>query len=558
MDSIASGRPLNRFATQWFVRILIALVLFGTVVAAVFYVRSIPDWYQGSDEAIIEINTLHAIRGLSSDSVAGVWLYGPYSRYGWRHPGPLYFYMLAPVYAAGGLGTPALKLGVYLINLSAIFWIAWLLGRHVAPVPRMVLMAVIALFAVRTAVGMQSVWNPHAITLPFLLSLVLGAVVAGGRPRYLPGLALATSFVTQTNVALVPETAAVVITSIVLLYRHLTDDERRGPADAMRIMGPSLGCAVFVCVVIWAPVVFEQLHSKHGNLSRLVAFFGDDRRHGQYAIDAWRAWADSLSSFLRWRTAVPWGSPLVLTKGWPASLLAVGTLVALQDARSRWVSQEHPVLRSLATILVVGSIVALWSCTRIEDEINDHNVSWISVLGVLAVGTLGGLAASWLFGRIRRLAQVQITRIARGVVIACVVVAAVAGALAFRNQRLAAEERVRLDPVLPQLVSGLRRYMIKWDIKRPELDIRGQWGHATGVLLNLYRQGQRLAVNESWEFMFGPPFRQSGTEDRTFEIALRTNHQELAGRAGDVEVAASGETCIHSIEPQQPSLPRGR
>jgi hypothetical protein len=532
-------------------RIVAVVAVLGAVAAALFYVRALPDPYQGSDEAIIEIDTLHAIRGLTSGSVNGVWTLGPYSRYGWRHPGPLYFYVLAPIYAAGGFTTAALKLGVFLINVSCLGWIGRLLSRHVAPAPRLILFAVIAVFAFRTSVILTSVWNPHAVILPFAASVVLAAIVGSGRSEHLPGLALATSFVTETNVALVPVSAAIVATSLALLYRHHTVDLGHSRAEAWRLSRGPLLRAAALSLVLWAPSLFEQLHSRNGNLGQLLAFFMDSHHRGQYAIDAWRAWADNMSAFLRWSAEVPWGSPLVVTTGWPATLLAAGIVCALYLARTGRPCGKEPVLRALASVLVVGSLVALWSCTRIEDAINDYGVFWISVVGMLGVGVLGSLAALWLADRFGVPEWPRAALLARVGVLACAVVVAGAGVHEFDRQFQAAERRVRLEPVLPKLVSGLRLYMISHDIRRPVLDIRDRWGDAAGVLLNLYRRGQRVAVNADREFMFGPPFRRGGTEDREFQMAAVENHQELAMRPGDIEVVGFGETCIHTIEPER-------
>ncbi len=529
--------------------ILAGVTLIALLTGAVLYARSIPDWYQGSDEAIIEIDTLHAINGLTSGSLNAFWAFGPYSRYGWRHPGPLYFYLLAPVYAAGGFGTPALKVGAFLINLAALLGIAWAIRKHLAPLPGAVVMATFTLFAVRAGAILPSVWNPHVVILPFVATVLFAAAVAIGRAGVLVPLAATASFVAQTNVALVPEVATVVGASLVLLFRRHTAGGRSSPAEVFRLVRrPLIGAAV-VSLVLWAPALFDQVHSRNGNLGQLIAFFTDGQRRGQLAIDAWRAFADSLSSFTRWAIAVPWGSPLVMTKGWPATVIALLLVVALHRVRSTRIAGAHPYLRALGVIVVAGSVVALWSCTRIEDEINGYGVFWISALGMLGTAALAGYGAAWLAGRVRFPDWPASAATANLIVVACALIVAGAGALKFQAQRSAAERRVRLEPVIPRLVDGMRLYMVRMDVRRPVLEIRGQWGDAAGVLLNLYRRGQRLAVNPDREFMFGPQFRRSGTEDREFEISERANHRELKERPGDMEIAAYGETCLHTIDP---------
>ena len=76
------------------------------------------------DFAVLELTT----RLASSGDV----LLGPYSRYRFAHPGPLYFYVLAPLYRATGGSSAALQLGACLSGAFAAFAAvhgARLLGR---------------------------------------------------------------------------------------------------------------------------------------------------------------------------------------------------------------------------------------------------------------------------------------------------------------------------------------------------------------------------------------------------------------------------------------------
>jgi hypothetical protein len=48
--------------------------------------------YSSGDGALLDLYTLYSSRG--------VWSLGPYSRFGWNHPGPLFFYCIVPFYLA--------------------------------------------------------------------------------------------------------------------------------------------------------------------------------------------------------------------------------------------------------------------------------------------------------------------------------------------------------------------------------------------------------------------------------------------------------------------------
>src|SRR5262252_8031899 len=100
-------------------RLTIVLVV---AVLALIFVRSMADDYAIGDGAFLELYTLHSVRG--------IWPFGPYSQFGWHHPGPLYFYLLAPLYAAGGFRFAALNVGAALINAAAALLLLSVIRRR--------------------------------------------------------------------------------------------------------------------------------------------------------------------------------------------------------------------------------------------------------------------------------------------------------------------------------------------------------------------------------------------------------------------------------------------
>src|SRR5687768_13810934 len=69
------------------------------------------------DLAVIESYVIHA----SSASL----LDGPYSQFGWHHPGPLYFYLQVPFYELSGRRAAGLNAGALAINLAAVSLLVW-------------------------------------------------------------------------------------------------------------------------------------------------------------------------------------------------------------------------------------------------------------------------------------------------------------------------------------------------------------------------------------------------------------------------------------------------
>ena len=62
-------------------------------------------------------------------TIRGLQAVGAYSRFGWHHPGPALFYLLAPFYLLGGSTEVALSAGAISINLISLLAVAWALFR---------------------------------------------------------------------------------------------------------------------------------------------------------------------------------------------------------------------------------------------------------------------------------------------------------------------------------------------------------------------------------------------------------------------------------------------
>ena len=77
-------------------------------------------YYHYSDQAILALRVGDAMRFHAE--------VGPHSRFGWSHPGPALFYLLAPVYSLSGTNPRSLLPGSLLINGVCI--VATLLVVH--------------------------------------------------------------------------------------------------------------------------------------------------------------------------------------------------------------------------------------------------------------------------------------------------------------------------------------------------------------------------------------------------------------------------------------------
>src|SRR5262245_8645072 len=155
--------------------------------------RGAPTW-PVADAALIEIYTQHATRGEQ--------LLGAYSQYGWYHPGPLLFYLLAPFYVIGGRTLYGLDLGALLINLGAMLIIASILGRPrgMSPITAVLLFVGLFVYFARLPELLTSAWNPHISVWPFAALLLCAAATVDGSMSLLPVVVGLASLVTQTHV----------------------------------------------------------------------------------------------------------------------------------------------------------------------------------------------------------------------------------------------------------------------------------------------------------------------------------------------------------------------
>ena len=151
-------------------------------------------------------------------------LYGPYSRWGFYHPGPTLFYVQAfgewlfhdllgwtcSAYAGQTLAHALVMSGFFVAALLVLAnWLPpgrsrwWFLcGALVVAVPHFTAMGRVPSYDVlRGPSAFLSPWSAHALVLPFLCLLAAGSSVAAGRAADLPILALASGYLLQLHVA---------------------------------------------------------------------------------------------------------------------------------------------------------------------------------------------------------------------------------------------------------------------------------------------------------------------------------------------------------------------
>ena len=193
------------------------------------------------------------------------------------HLGPLHFYLLAaPVRLLGGdVGMPLVSI---LIVGSCVLVAAWAVFRQLGPVAGV--LAAVVLATITFTTGASSRVDPVSSSMagyPLLCSAVLLWCVVCGDVRLLPLTVAVVSFTAQQHLSVVPTvlvlTAGAAVGTALYLRRG-----RRWRRREVRHQWARWGLrAGLVGLVLWAPVLLQQVFTNDGNLTRLVGFAGSDR-----------------------------------------------------------------------------------------------------------------------------------------------------------------------------------------------------------------------------------------------------------------------------------------
>jgi hypothetical protein len=196
-------------------------------------------------------------------------LTGPYSRFGWDHPGPTMYYLLALFSGVAGQQAWASLVGNVLLQGVAVTWTArlsWKAGGLKWMIPWL---AVITLSYWATGPWIfQQLWNPY-LPFPFFTLLLLQAwLVGSGEGKRLVGMAFVGSFLVQTHVGYALPVLAVSVWAVV---RLLVAEHRAGrPMRRWSLWWPPL----LVLGVVWfVPLVIDTALHYPGNTVRVVKFY---------------------------------------------------------------------------------------------------------------------------------------------------------------------------------------------------------------------------------------------------------------------------------------------
>ncbi|MEY2558435.1 MAG: hypothetical protein QOE34_1860 [Verrucomicrobiota bacterium] len=231
-------------------------------------------------------------------------LYGNYSRFGFHHPGPAFFY----VYALGEtILFDALKIVPAPYNAHALagilihaFFFAWALSivakrfRRPLLVPLFLVFAAVHFGLVNFNLpdsAFESIWPPYVLLFPFLCFLVAAASVASGEVSELIPLVLSGCVLVHGHVAQPLFVLPLFVLAYAALYFSRSPEKGSRFSKPLREAPYTHLCAGGILLLFLLPLVLDVCRGEGSNLHLILRHFSE------HAQDH-KSWAQSFIYFV--------------------------------------------------------------------------------------------------------------------------------------------------------------------------------------------------------------------------------------------------------------------
>lgn len=368
---------------------LLSWIALGAVLAPLFLVSArvvvsgAHDLAVEGDLAMLDISTRNLAEGRS--------LLGPYSRFGFNHPGPLYLLLRLPACLFTGWSGSASYITVPVI-IAGCLTAAFLLVRGICGGTVSIAFCLASLLYIlqTSPVVWLRDWNPFVIIFPFLLFVLASAASASGRTGWFPAAVASGSLVAQTHIGGAPVVLAVLL-FILPVRRLFCPVERK---DAIRVKRAVLFGAV-LALILWLPVLVEELAPGEGNLARIFRFMGENPSATGFRA-ALREWSGAVTNPETWLLAPRYlRSRGILFQ----AVLALAMLRLFLAGACAFILKRNgkcPFIGSLAALLLVAHLSMLFAVLQVRGELNEYLFCWFGVTSPLSmlvfVGTIAALA----------------------------------------------------------------------------------------------------------------------------------------------------------------------
>lgn len=512
-----------------------------------------------SDAALIEI-TVRRAAGFEQ-------LLGAYSRFGWHHPGPAYFYGLAPFETL--LGPRGMLAGTWTINMAAclatVLAIRRAAGHTAACFASVVLVGLVASMPMAFN---WAVWNPMVVTMPLVLVAVLAARAWTGSVPSSVGALLVGSFVLQAHVGMLPIVSAsfaFAVIGIVVGSRTRRRSDRRSREREASDLGrlASSGARLWVAatvaglLLIWLPPITEEVASgaTGGNFSALAKFALDPGGRTTYPPElavfdsTIRPGATGVArTVVQQTTSFPLSYDLersVVSDSYPISWPRLACFVALSVCATAIVVRRRrvpPIASPLATWSLVGLVATIFAVSMSAGPQYWFLSHWAAAVFVPTALAGGVVLASAIES------QPEAGR-PRGLLAALAALVVVVASVALFRSPVDETPRSaeRVDPTGYRAAEFLRD---RFGVERgstilavPTSDTVG-WRHLAAMAAGFDRVGVKTNVVDDWLFIFGDDARTDGSEQLRVSLVSEGSEVPEELRKSDGPVARFGEVDL--------------
>jgi hypothetical protein len=477
---------------------LLPLAIAAFVVAATLSTRSAPETYPVADTATTSLYALRAARGELT--------VGSYSRFGWNHPGPLLYQILAGPYELSGRREIALKWTALAINLVSLGAALTLLGRR-SPTLAVATAVTLAPLLWREQRLLFLAWNPFVPVLALAWAIAAAADLASRADAWRTGwgllwLVLPLSLCVQAHAGLALPAALCLAAAGVGAWHHRSAFLER-PARRGVIVASA------VALLLWAVPLAAEIRGDPGNWRAMVTFLADPglpRASWARAIEAaaYMTLGPWLPSWVLEFVEVP--APLPPWLPWALG----GLVVSAGPAAAKAARQGQPFEAAVAVMAAAATVLVVVAARGVTGPMSDYLLLWATAAGALGAAVL--LAAM--------LRPLPAVRIALASAWPLAVGASLLLWASVGGYRLVAKHADQArDTTLRALADDLAAYCDRHGIARPLLGFDpAAWQEVTGLVLQFDKRDRAIAVDDAALYMVGRPFARTGSEDGEFHL----------------------------------------
>jgi len=523
---------------RWVVFALLALpFLLAAIVLATRH------WYPVLDLAMTELR-VRDVFGRHTPLIGLPGRIGHFPDQG-SHPGPLSFYLLAPVYRAVGSSAWGLLLGMIVLNLVAIASALWIAQRRGGTWLVLGVGALLAVLLHGYGMGvLTQPWNPYLPVMFWVVVLLAVWSVLLGDDAMIIVVAAVGSVCAQTHMPYL----GLCVGMGGLCLAWFAVEAWRHPVRRAALLRSAVRAAV-VAVVLWVPVVVDQVRHTPGNLSMLSDYFrhppedpvgsAEGVRLVLRHLDLWHLLRESIGVAARDGGGFVQAGFRLDGSVVPGLLFLVVWITAAAVA----VRLRHRMLIALDVVIAAALVLATISMGRIFGKVWYYLTLWAWTVTVLMIASVLWTCFAWAGSRSRDGAA-RVRPVLVGAALAVALVAyvpfVVDGARAdVPEAHLSTTLRALVGPTVAALRDGEGAatgtdgtYIVTWS----DALYFGSQGY--GLVSELERRGFHVGVSDTWRV---PVTQHRVVDERsvTAEIRLATGSFIEQWRAvpGAVEVA---------------------